>query len=129
MKKLFTIVPRWFPAIVVMSIIFVFSSQPSENLPNFDILDTLVKKGGHVIGYGLLALSYAYAVRDVRNETKSSVVEMRLAWSLAVLYAISDEFHQSFVPGRSPSIWDVVIFDNLGALIVLFLYSRFGRAH
>jgi VanZ family protein len=44
-----------------------------------------------------------------------------------VLYAATDEFHQSFVPGRKPWIWDVVVFDNLGALIALWLMNYFRR--
>ena len=44
-----------------------------------------------------------------------------LAWLLAVLYAVTDELHQSFVPGRFPSLWDVLIFDNLGAFVPLLL--------
>jgi len=34
--------------------------------------------------------------------------------------AITDEYHQSFVPFRSPSVWDVLVFDNLGALLSLW---------
>jgi VanZ family protein len=45
-----------------------------------------------------------------------------LAWLLAVLYAATDEFHQSFVPGRNPSIVDIFLFDGLGALFALWLY-------
>jgi VanZ family protein len=120
MKKLSTIVPRWIPALIVMALIFAFSSQPSENLPNFNILDKLVKKGGHALGYALLTLSYLHAMRDYK-------FRFRLAWAFAILYAISDEFHQSFVPGRGPSVWDVIIFDNLGMLLALFLYSRFMK--
>ncbi len=41
-----------------MAIIFAFSSTPGKDLPNFGVLDFLVKKGGHMLGYGLLALAY-----------------------------------------------------------------------
>jgi len=44
-----------------------------------------------------------------------------LAWLLAFLYAMTDEFHQSFTPGRHPSVWDVVVFDNLGTTFGLWL--------
>lgn len=50
-----------------------------------------------------------------------------LAWLLAVLYAGTDEFHQSFVAGRNPSVWDVLLFDNLGALITLWLAGLFFK--
>jgi VanZ family protein len=48
-----------------------------------------------------------------------------LAWLLAILYALTDEFHQSYVPGRHPSIWDVLIFDNIGALSSLWLANKY----
>ena len=102
------------PALVFMVVIFLFSSQPSIDLPDFGLVDRLVKKGGHMLGYGLLALSYWNGFGFERKKRP-------LAWLLAVLYALTDEFHQSFVSGRHPSIWDVLIFDNLGALISLWL--------
>lgn len=110
------ILPRWLPAVLLMMIIFLVSSQPSSELPNFDWADTMIKKGGHVIGYAMLALSYWYAFR-MREEKRW------LVWLLAVLYALTDELHQSFVPGRNPSIWDVLIFDSFGAMISLWLVS------
>jgi VanZ family protein len=107
------IVPRWFPAIVVMGLIYWFSAQPGEALPVFGWLDAIVKKSGHMLGYGLLALSYWYALA---LEPK----RRWLVWLLAILYAATDEFHQSFVLGRYASVWDVAIFDNLGALVSLW---------
>lgn len=73
-----------------------------------------MKKGGHMVGYGLLALAFWHAL-----EWKSD--RRWLAWLLTVLYAVTDEIHQAYVPGRNPSVWDVVIFDNLGALISLLV--------
>lgn len=108
------------PAVVVMLIIFTVSSQPSGRLPDFDWADKIVKKGGHMLGYGLLALSYWYAFAWVGNKRW-------LAWFLACLYACTDEFHQSFVPGRHSSLWDILIFDNLGAMISLWLAGRYFK--
>ncbi len=110
MKKL----PRWLPAAVVMAVIFLFSSTSSSDLPNYGLWDTLVKKGGHMTGYALLALSYWYWLEFDPNKGW-------LAWLLAVLYAASDEFHQFFTPGRHSSIQDVLIYDNLGALLAVLL--------
>jgi VanZ family protein len=117
MSKMTHSLPRWLPAVLSMMIIFLFSSQPSSELPNFDLADTIVKKGGHVIGYAILAWSYVYAFR-MREDKRG------LVWLFAVLYALSDEFHQSFVAGRHSSIWDVLIFDNLGAMISLWIVSN-----
>jgi VanZ family protein len=121
MSKVKRIVPRWLPALAVMLIIFYFSSQPSTDLPNFGWLDTLVKKGGHFSVYAVLAISLWYAFEwkfDVRW----------LVWFLAFVYAASDEFHQSFVPGRHPSVWDVVIFDSLGAVAALWMVGWWRKS-
>jgi VanZ family protein len=111
---------KWLPALLVMLIIFWFSAQPAPDLFISGLADKVIKKGGHMIGYGLLAFSYwrAYGFRKAR---------WWLAWLLAVIYAVSDEFHQSFVPGRHASPWDVIIFDNLGALISLWLVNYFHK--
>ncbi|MGB8981920.1 MAG: VanZ family protein [Anaerolineales bacterium] len=109
---------RWLPALLVMLLIFLFSARTSADLPNFDWADRAVKKGGHIMGYAMLAWSYWRAF-DFRSDKRW------LAWLLTVLYAVSDEWHQSLVPSRHPSLWDVLIFDNLGALISLWLTNRY----
>ena len=104
----------WFPAIALMVVIFGFSSIPSQEMPSFGPWDLVVKKGSHMLGYGLLALAYWY---DLRFDKR----RWWLALLLAVLYAITDEFHQSFVPGRHPSWVDALVFDGGGAAIALGL--------
>ena len=66
----------------------------------------------------MLAMSYEYALG-------MKVGNFRLAWLMSVVYAATDEFHQCFTPGRHPSAWDVLIFDNLGSLLGLWLAGRF----
>ncbi len=114
MKKFLSIVPRWLPALVLMIVIFIFSSLPSANLPHFDLFDTFIKKGGHVIGYALLAMAFLYWFPNAPKK----------AFLLTVLYACTDEFHQSFVAGRGASLWDVILFDSTGALFGLWLASK-----
>ena len=101
-----------------MLVIFLFSAQTSADLPNFNWADRLVKKSAHMLGYAMLALSYWRAF-DFRKRSRW------LAWALTLLYALTDEFHQSFIPGRHPSLWDVLIFDQLGALTALWLIDRY----
>jgi len=112
---------RWCPALLIMAAIFAFSSRPSDDLPSFYLFDTLAKKGGHMIGYGLLAASYLYAFNHHGRKS------FYLAWLLAVLYAFTDEYHQSFVASRHPSIWDVILFDNFGAILALCFISWRGK--
>jgi VanZ family protein len=104
----------------MMLVIFLFSAQPGSSLPAFDWADQIVKKGGHMIGYGLLGLFYWRAF-DFKVE------KHWLAWFLAILYALTDEYHQSFVSDRHPSVWDVILFDNFGALLSLWVVSRFRK--
>ena len=111
---------NWIPAVTIMLVIFIFSSQPSNSLPNFDWADTIVKKGGHMLGYGLLAVSYWYGFAWAGHRRW-------LAWIMAILYACTDEFHQTFTLGRHPSVLDVLIFDNLGALISLWLADTYFK--
>ena len=111
-------IKRWIPSLALMLFIFGFSSIPSEAMPRFGALDFSIKKLGHALGYGLLALAYRRGLCGKRDW---------LAWIMAVTYAATDEFHQSLVPGRSPSIWDVLLFDNLGALAGLWAGSLFRR--
>jgi len=101
-----------------MIAIFWFSAQPSTKLPDFNWADKIVKKAGHMIGYAALACGYWFEL-EMKKEKRW------VAWSLAILFAITDEYHQSFVPGRNATIWDVAIFDNIGALIGLWLASRY----
>jgi VanZ family protein len=77
----------------------------------------MVKKGGHMVGYGLLSLVYwrGLGLRSGRQP---------VAWLLAIAYALTDEFHQTFVPGRHAALIDVALFDNLGAALSLLAYSK-----
>ena len=113
---LLTALRKWGPSLFVMLVIFAFSSIPSKEMPNFSWADLIVKKGGHMLGYALLALSYAYGFRSDQKR-------WWLPWLLAILFSITDEFHQSFVPGRHPSVVDVGI-DSTGAgLALLVVYG------
>jgi VanZ family protein len=111
---------RWIPATIIMATIFIFSSTPLVDLPNYGFWDTLVKKGGHMTGYGLLTGAYWYGLGFDRKKGW-------LAWLLAVLYATTDEFHQSFTPGRHPSPVDVLLFDGGGAALALTAIYRVRR--
>ncbi|MBC7878710.1 MAG: VanZ family protein [Anaerolineales bacterium] len=122
MKKFLLIVPRWFPAFLMMTVIFIFSSRSGDDLPNFLGWDYFVKKGGHMVGYGILALSYFHLLKEGKNR-------YWLAWIMAVIFSATDEFHQSFVPGRSSSVFDVLIFDNFGAILGLSLYYFYQSKH
>ena len=101
--------------ITVMGIIFFLSSQPGDtiNLPDIPDIDKLL----HALVYGVLALSTAYAVPGSRF-AKSPFRSALLIVLFCLLYGISDEFHQSFVPNRTPSLFDLAA-DTFGAVIAM----------
>ena len=109
---------RWLPAFITMLIIFVFSSIPSKDMPDLGLWDIIIKKGGHILGYALLALAFWHGLYTGRRR-------YWLAFLLTIVYAISDEFHQSFVPGRHPSWVDAFIIDGSGAFVMLMLVYWF----
>jgi VanZ family protein len=108
---------RWLPALGIMVVIFIASSIPAEKMPSAGIWDTLVKKSGHMAGYALLALSL------LRTQKEPGRRAYLVSLAGCLLYAASDEFHQSFVAGRNASIIDVGI-DLLGAALGVFLLTR-----
>jgi VanZ family protein len=110
----------WLPAFLVMATIFGFSSIPGSMMPNFGPTDLFVKKGGHVIGYGFLALAYWFGLRFDKRR-------WWLALLFALIYAASDEFHQSFVLGRHPSCVDALVIDGSGAAVALGLAYLWQR--
>jgi VanZ family protein len=67
-----------------------------------------------MLGYGLLAVALWYA-------QGFNIRHWWLALLLAVLYAITDEFHQSFVAGRHSNWVDALVIDNLGAALGLWV--------
>jgi len=117
---------RWVPAALMMGLIFIASSTPASQIPFFGAIDLLVKKGGHALGYALLGLSYFHALPRRLSVTYRAV----MALMMAVLFSLSDEFHQSFVEGRTSALRDVLI-DTGGATLALFaaaLYSSSSKS-
>jgi VanZ family protein len=96
-----------------MALIFVVSAQPKLPHAPDPVWDLLLKKAAHAIEYGVLYLLLWQAL-DRRRPFAA------LAWTLTVLYAASDEFHQTFVPGRNGRWIDVVI-DSVGASVAAFV--------
>ncbi len=101
-----------------MGLIFALSAQPDLPHAPGPWLDTLVKKAGHALAFGVLAWLYLRALRG--NDAASDWLRL-LSLALAVAYACSDEAHQAFVPGRHPSLTDVLI-DGLGAAVAMGLH-------
>ena len=119
-KTIWQAVQRWGPAVFISAVIFIASATPSKELPSFGVADFLVKKGGHMLGYALLALCL---IRGVGARQKD------LLWiviGLVFLYGCTDEFHQLFVAGRTSKFSDVLI-DTTGGTIGYLFWLIFPR--
>ena len=110
---------RWGPAILMMVLIFTASGVPGNEIPKFGWWDIFVKKGGHLIGYALLGMSWLRALTEGKCANRGMVL---LAIALSAAYSGTDEFHQSLVAGRTPALSDVGI-DTVGATVGALIWT------
>lgn len=89
---------------------------PDEEHVNVGELNLIIRKLTHITVFGILSL----LLFKTMEANRSSFL---LAWLSTVMYAISDEYHQSFMPGRVPTYKDV-LFDGFGALIALVMLYK-----
>ena len=133
----------WFMVILWMALIFNFSHQPRENsnklstnitetiieaieniTPNKNInirsFNHILRKNAHFFIYLVLGILVTNAlVHSGINKSKVII----LAVIICLSYAISDEIHQLFVPGRGGQVKDVII-DSAGATVGIGLYIK-----
>jgi VanZ family protein len=112
-KRLPRILLLWAPVIAWMVLIFFLSAQSQYPTPKSRILDLLMEKTAHTIEYAILA---ALLVRALKSSRSISRRAFALAILVAGAYALTDEYHQRFVPGRSAD-WADIVFDWMGAAI------------
>ena len=125
-------VGRWAPVVVWAALIFLASTSwftgsrtesvvvpllawlfPHASLQTLETMHTIVRKSAHFSEYLIFGLLIARALRDARGWLWRHAV---LAVLLAASYAVTDELHQHFVPGRTAAVGDVVI-DAIGATV------------
>jgi VanZ family protein len=110
-----------------MALIFVVSAQPQLPSVSSGLADTLIKKTAHALEYALLTvlLWRAFSWRGLllphaawrRLAGRQRLIRaLVFAFVSSVLYAVSDEFHQTFVPGRNGRWMDVGI-DSVGVVL------------
>ena len=111
-KKLFQV---WLPVFLYAGLIFYLSSLRHVKLPPIKYFD----KFGHANLYAmfgvLVSRAFWYSVTHRRK------ILLFLTFVGVTLYGMSDEWHQSFVPGRSVDAWDVVA-DAVGGVMGGVLY-------
>lgn len=107
--------------------IFAASHRPDLRVSQDDALDFVLRKLAHLAVFGILAILIARAIQPGAPWTYPVLA---LAWSGTLAWAVSDEWHQTFVAGRVGHPSDVAI-DMTGATIALvgwrLLHRRRGR--
>jgi VanZ family protein len=108
------------PALFMMALIFFFSHQPGDSLhfPSGLQIDKIL----HALIYFLLGRAYIYAFVGQQKRAANLLFDS-LIIGLCILYGISDEWHQSFVPMRYPSLADVIA-DGFGGLAAVFSWRQ-----
>jgi VanZ family protein len=107
----------WFPGILYSGIIFYTSSIPSVATPLQKIhFDKIL----HFLEYIPFGFLMARGIYSVKPATSVKILVMGVGL-VTFLFGISDEYHQSFVVGRSSSIIDLIV-DSAGGLIGGYIY-------
>ena len=104
----------WAPVVLWATLIFVLSSLPSLET-GLGTWDLVLRKLAHL---GEFAILGALLVRALGREPAAAV--------LGSLYAVTDELHQVFVPGRHGSPLDWAI-DTVGVLVGVLVFTRVAR--
>lgn len=131
-------IKKWVLVFIWMGVIFFFSSQTGDkssennkfivyilNTLGIDIntilsgnADFIIRKAAHFTEYFILYFLLYNALKEDLYFTPSTI----FALIITFLYATSDEFHQSFIPGRGPAFRDVLIDTSGGVFCMLVIY-------
>ncbi len=113
------LIKYWSPVVLWCCLIFYFSSIPHLATP-WGIWDTILRKGAHILEYVILTLLLIRAFHKTTNLSLRNI----FAWSLrlSIFYALTDEIHQGFVPGRNTSVYDLFV-DSLGVIFAIWLFT------
>ncbi|HWG56037.1 MAG TPA: VanZ family protein [Gaiellaceae bacterium] len=107
----------WLPVVAWAALIFALSSVPDLGT-GLGTWDLVLRKIAHTVEYAILGLLLLRALGRPH---------LAAAFALGVLYAASDEFHQSFVEGRRGSPLDVLI-DAVGVAAGVVAWRRWAPA-
>lgn len=119
MKKIMTVLMRMIPMLVVMTVIFLLSHQTGDD-DSFTLLPGMDKLA-HMAAYAVLAASTLFAFGKQKNVHPQKAIVLTVVFCL--LYGLSDEFHQSFIPGRTVSVYDLLA-DGVGSALTCLLWQK-----
>jgi len=127
MKRVGLILWYWAPVALWMTLIYFSSSISAEDLPKFDFPN--IDKLAHFVEYFILG---ALLVRAFSNTSEKTGFKLIFLFSILIasLYGLIDEFHQRFVSGRCPEIFDIIsdIIGSLSGALVSIHKERNSRA-
>lgn len=111
----------WGPPLLWMAVIFFFSSRERTQVSDIYTWNFIFFKSLHVIEYAIL---YFLLFRATLQENSKNQKKARLiALIIALIYAASDEIHQTFVPTREGRLRDVGI-DTIG-MSLMYIYTKY----
>lgn len=136
----------WILVVLWMTLIFYLSHQPAsksnelsigvtekitgivgktnlnieQNIRNFN---RIIRKNAHFFAYLILGILTFNGLKDSKITGGRGFI---IALIICILYAISDEIHQLFIPGRSGQVMDVVI-DGMGSLVGITLHQMSNK--
>jgi VanZ family protein len=120
-KKVLKFLSSWLPVILWASLIFKFSSGTIPVASSVFWQDFAVKKFGHILLFGMLALLvYRALIAEGVSRKKAAFIAVLSSF----LYGVSDEYHQMYTQGREARVRDVII-DGLGASALIYFIYRF----
>lgn len=103
-----------------MTAIFYFSSHPHFEITDATTLDFILFKTLHMIEYAFL---YYLWFRALYKTTKTSQKQILVfAMILSLLYAVTDEYHQTLVPTREGKLRDVFI--DFAGIVIIWYYIK-----
>ena len=116
----------WLPVIIYAMLIFLVSSF--ETPFNLKLETTGLDKIAHFLEYLILGFLLVRAIRasSLKVSARNAIF---MAFAIGSFYGITDEIHQSFVPGRFVAISDFIC-DSIGSLtgaIIFTYYTSWGR--
>ncbi len=112
-RKITVILWFWTPVVLWMALIYYSSSIRGEDMPKIDIPN--IDKFFHFVEYFILGALLVRAFAQASDKANFKRI-LLLSILIASIYGALDEFHQRFVSGRSPEIFDILS-DIIGSLL------------
>lgn len=114
---------RFVPMVLIMGTIFFLSHQAGTELP-FSLLPGLDKLA-HAVIYALLAASVLFGVSREVLQVKPFKTGVLVVF-ICLLYGLTDEYHQTFIPGREASLGDLTA-DVVGPAVLVYFWLKYNR--